>query len=300
MLYIIDANGENKQPLVNETGKYFSPSWSPDGKHIAFIAMENSVARIYVTDPNGDNLTNITKALPSNETLYPMQYSWSRDGQSIAFIASNWNYLLGRGNEGASIYKWTAYEAGLEGNTLVANASADSQMGGYWDGTYFLSGSAAVSSSPEFKWVHSDGTSTTANPIENCQKLLDSNTGRFITGYSSYKQSSNGNVVIGAYCPNGDKWLFWANSEGIFISLLNSPIHVQSIPSNAMHLWAPPDFIWSSDDKYIAFNIFSSGKTDLYIVNVSDALQNPSIQPFYIAIGNTSSLYYSPVWQPIP
>ncbi|NOT02986.1 MAG: hypothetical protein HOP27_00140 [Anaerolineales bacterium] len=292
ILYSIDANGENKKPLVNEAGKYSSPSWSPDGKQIAFIVFENSVTRIYSTDADGNNLTNVTKILPSDETLYPVNYSWSRDGQSISFIASNWNSLLGGGGSGEN-YKWTAYEASLDGNTLITNAKADSQIGGYWDGTYFLSGSAIVSSSPAFTWVRSDGTITTANPIENCHNLLDSNTG----GYSSYKQSSNGNVVIGAYCPNGDKWLFWANSTGTVRSLLNSPIHVEGTTSNAMHLWAPSDFIWSPDDKYIAFNIFSLGKTDMYIVNVNESLKDPSIQPFQIAIGN-GSLYYSPSWQP--
>jgi Tol biopolymer transport system component len=298
MLYIIDANGENKKPLVKEAGKYYSPSWSPDGKHVAFIALENSVYRIYSTEADGNNLTNVTKKLTSDETLYPVNYYWSRDGQSISFIVSNWYYLLGSGGESFPDYKWMAYEASLDGNTLVTNASTHSQIGGYWNGTYFLSGSAVVSSSPTFTWVHSDGTSTMANPIEKCQKLLNDNTGSYMTGYSSYKQSPNGNIVIGAYCPNGDKWLFWADSKGAFRQLLNSPIHVEgTTSSNAMNLWAPPDFIWSSDDRYIAFNIFSLGKTDMYVVNAADALKDPSIQPFYITIGN-GSLYYSPVWQP--
>jgi len=138
-----------------------------------------------------------------------------------------------------------------------------------------------------------------ANPIKNCQNLLDSNTGGYITGYSTYKQSSNGNVVIGAYCPNGDKWLFWANSKGTVRLLLNSPIQVPDVYSNAMELWAPADFIWSHDDRYIAFNIISLGKTEMYIVNVASALEDPSIQPFQITIGN-GSLYYTPSWQPIP
>ena len=297
MLYIIDANGENKKPLVNEEGRYVSPSWSPDGKHIAFIIVENDVARIYSTDGDGNNLTNVTKTLPADETLEPWNYSWSRDGQSILFIASNWNSLIGGVSEGSTNYKWMAYEASLDGNTLVTNATARSQIGGYWQGTYFLSGSAMVSSSPAFTWVRPKDTTTMANPLKNCQNLLDSNTGGYITGFSSYKQSSNGNVVIGGYCPNGDKWLFWANSKGTFRPLLNSPIHVEGNTSNAMDLWAPADFSWSPDDKYIAFNIFSLGKTDMYIVNMAEALKDPSIQPYKITIGN-GSIYYSPVWHP--
>jgi Tol biopolymer transport system component len=194
-------------------------------------------------------------------------------------------------------HKWTAYEASPDGNTLTAHASEHSQIGGYWDGNYFLSGSAVMFSSSAFTWVRSDGTTATGDPIENCEKHLDEGSGNYISGFSTYKQSSNGNVVIGGYCPNGDKWLFRADAEGTFQPLLNFPL--QGISDiNAMHLWAPPDFIWSSDDNYIAFNLFSLGKTEMYIVNVADSLNDPSIQPFHLNIGN-GFLYYSPVWQPL-
>jgi Tol biopolymer transport system component len=298
MLYIIDAKGENKKPLVKAAGRYSSPSWSPDGKHIAFIAQEGRVSRIYSTDTDGKYLTHITKKLSPEETLYPVRYSWSPDGQSIAFIATTWNVFSG-GGEGSPNDEWRVYEVGLDGNTLISKASARSQIGGYWwDGSYFVSGSSMISSSPAFTWLRSDGKVTTSNPISNCQEVLDLDTGGYISGYSSYKQSPNGNVVIGAYCPNGDKWLFWADSKGTFRQLLNFPIHVASAPTNAMHVWAVPDFIWSSDDHYITFNIFTLGTTDMYIVNVADALEDPSTQPFKITIGN-GSLYYSPAWQPL-
>ena len=301
-IYIVDANGENKKPLVNEAGTYSYPSWSPDGKHIAFIVRENDVSRIYSTDADGNNLTNIMKELPSNETLDPVKYSWSRDGQSISFVTSNVPTQGGHGVESDSSnpYYWKIYEANLDGRTLALHTTTHSPIGGFWQGDYFLSGSAMLSSSPAYTWVRSDGTITSANPIEHCQRLLDSSSGGYITGYSSYQQSSNGNMVIGGYCPNGDKWLYWANSEGQFRPLLSSPIKVQDASNNAKYLWAPQQgFVWSPDDKYIVFNIISFGRTNMYIVNVADALKNPSVQPFQMTIG-LGFLYYSPSWQPIP
>jgi hypothetical protein len=60
-------------------------------------------------------------------------------------------------------------------------------------------------------------------------------------------------------------------------------------------LW---DIAWSPDDQYIAFNIIFD-KTSMYIVNVKDALQDPSIQPEQVVIGD-GELYTIPSWQPVP
>jgi Tol biopolymer transport system component len=279
-------------------------SWSPDGKHIAFIHNDPKntddnkyIPQMQIVRADGTNLTTI--AMPSEEGLnIPINYYWSRDGQSISFLASNvpTEGSTSFGSESGNPYYWKIYEVDLDG-TLTLQTTTHSPIGGWWNGTYFLAGSSMMSSSPAFTWVQQKGAIISFNPLKNCQDLLDSNTGGYITGYSSYKQSSNGNVVIGAYCPNGDKWLFWANAKGKVSPLLNSPIHVDGNTSDAMDLWAPADFVWSPDDKYVAFNIFSAGKTDMYVVNVAEALKDPSILPLRITIGD-GSLYYSPSWHP--
>src|SRR5262249_29346048 len=144
---------------------------------------------------------------------------WSRDGQSIFFITSNMNYVAqnGLGGDNNNIYKWEAYEVSLDGRTLTRNASTHSPIGGWWQGTYFITPLMGLDRS--WTWIHPDGKIiNTVNPMRNCQNSSGSG--------QPYKQSSNGNVAIGAGCTNGDWWLFVADSSGTTIApLLNSPIH---------------------------------------------------------------------------
>ena len=282
ILYTMDASGKNKKPLVNGADIYYSPSWSPDGKHIAFVALDYLGAkvngRIYVTDANGDNLTDVTKSLPAGEDLDHWNYSWSGGAQTISFITHK--IVPEPKNSNNKIDIWSAYEASLDGNTLVTNATTRWPMESYRQGTYF-----SIQSST-FTWGDEKGKVFTAYPLKNCQALPDGST----PGRYSYKQSSNGNMAVVAYCPNGDIWLFWVNSKGtVFMPLIDSPIHVSE---------GSVDIAWSPDDKVIAFSIISTDKTDMYVLNVSKSLEDPSIQPVQVNDGG-ESLSYSLTWQPM-
>jgi len=195
-------------------------------------------------------------------------------------------------------YYWNVYETSLDGKTLVLEAKTHTPIGGWWQGTYFITDSGILGG-PAYTWVRPDGTITTVNPLKDCQRLYDKNTGGYFSGSSSYKQSSNGNVVVGAYCPNGDMSLFWANPNGtVFTPLLN--LHGLSASDTTGNLgWAPPDFAWSPDDKFIAFNLTSNGKTSMYLVNVIEALKDPSIIPVQVSKGSGTESNL-PVWQPQP
>ena len=66
--------------LTDTSGNDSSPSWSPDGRSIAFTSDRDGNREIYVMDANGDNLRNLT-----NESSQDRHPSWSPDGLSIAF-----------------------------------------------------------------------------------------------------------------------------------------------------------------------------------------------------------------------
>ena len=96
-IYVMDANGQNQQNLTNNRGNDGSPSWSPDGKRIAFSSYRDGhfqSAEIYVMDADGSNQRRLT-----NNGHADYSPSWSPDGERIAFSScrdGNWEiYVMG-------------------------------------------------------------------------------------------------------------------------------------------------------------------------------------------------------------
>ena len=78
----MDADGGNQQRLTNNRHDDRDPSWSPDGKRIAFVSERDGNREIYVMNADGGKPKNLTKN-PLDDR-YP---SWSPDGKRIAFTS---------------------------------------------------------------------------------------------------------------------------------------------------------------------------------------------------------------------
>ena len=70
--------------LINNTSDERNPSWSPDGKMIAFITARDGNGEIYIMNADGSGQTNLTNS-PANDYAP----SWSPDGKKIAFWSAN-------------------------------------------------------------------------------------------------------------------------------------------------------------------------------------------------------------------
>ena len=88
-IYVMDNHGGNQRNLTNDPSDDRDPSWSPDGKRIAFFSNRDghaidgrSTSEIYVMDADGGNPQNLTN--DHNDDRFP---SWSPDGKRIAFVS---------------------------------------------------------------------------------------------------------------------------------------------------------------------------------------------------------------------
>ena len=79
----MDADKGNPQRLTNNHFTAKNPSWSPDGKRIAFTSSRDGNMEIYVMDADGNNQQNLT-----NRPHLDWEPSWSPDGKRIAFMSN--------------------------------------------------------------------------------------------------------------------------------------------------------------------------------------------------------------------
>ncbi|MDQ3668550.1 MAG: hypothetical protein M3410_18650 [Acidobacteriota bacterium] len=77
-VYLINVDGSGLTKLTSDSGLNGSPSWSPDGRQIAFSSNRNGVHKIYVMNADGSNQHPIAER--------GTQPSWSPDGSKILFV----------------------------------------------------------------------------------------------------------------------------------------------------------------------------------------------------------------------
>lgn len=82
-LVVSDYDGENSRVIVKTRAPMMSPSWSPDGKKIAYVSFESGAAQIYSID-----LNNGKKSLLSSFKGINGAPKWSPDGKKLALVLS--------------------------------------------------------------------------------------------------------------------------------------------------------------------------------------------------------------------
>ncbi len=114
-LLISDSDGQNSQVALTSNEPIISPSWSPDGRRVAYVSFEAKKPVVYVHD-----LATGKRTLVSNQKGNNSAPSWSPNGQHLALALSR------------------------DGNTQVYQVNADGS------GIHRLSRSSAIDTEPQY------------------------------------------------------------------------------------------------------------------------------------------------------
>jgi len=82
-LYVADADGYNAQSILTSREPIMSPSWSPDGGHVAYVSFEKNKSQIYAQE-----ILTGKRRLISNFKRINGAPAWSPDGRRLALTLS--------------------------------------------------------------------------------------------------------------------------------------------------------------------------------------------------------------------
>jgi TolB protein len=80
-LIVADSDGYNEQTVLTQNEPIMSPSWSPDGSHLAYVSFEAGHAAIYVQSLYNNQRTLLANFRGSNSAP-----AWSPDGKQLAIV----------------------------------------------------------------------------------------------------------------------------------------------------------------------------------------------------------------------
>ena len=122
-IYVMDINGENLRSLTNHSANERDPTWSPDGRFLAYTSDQDGTYKIYVMDTRTGEHWRLT-----NRDEREWTPAWSPDGKWIAFVSGNHEFI-----PGVKIKITThIYKADINGAHLVQLTDRGTNVGPAW------------------------------------------------------------------------------------------------------------------------------------------------------------------------
>ena len=247
----------------------FQPSWSPDGRHIAFTSDQDGNFEIYVMEADGTNPQRLTNN-PSND----FQPSWSPDGRHIAFMSDR--------DENFEIYVMEA--DGTNPQRLTNNPSNDFEPSWSPDGRH-IAFTSDRDENFEIYVMEADGTNPqrlTNNPADDFRPSWSPD-GRHIAfmsdrdenfeiyvmeadGTNPQRLTNNPSNDFGpSWSPDGRHIAFTSDRDENFeIYVMEADgTNPQRLTNNPADDFGPS---WSPDGRHIAFASKRDGNGEIYVM----------------------------------
>lgn len=120
-LVVADSDGYNEQMVLSQREPIMSPSWSPDGSHLAYVSFETGHAAVFVQSLYTNQRKLLADFRGSNSAP-----AWSPDGQQLAVVltrdGSSKIYLMHP--DGSNLHRISSNGSGID---TEPNFSPDGQ-----------------------------------------------------------------------------------------------------------------------------------------------------------------------------
>jgi Tol biopolymer transport system component len=138
----VESGDHVRDIRLPELGEVFTPTWSPDGRYVAFSALVGGFSDLFMYDLERGELRRLT-----NDPFGDLQPTWSPDGRSLAFVTDRFTTDVARLEYGE--YRVAVMDIASGQTTPAPGFPTGKQMSPQWapDGEhlYFVSDQNGVS-----------------------------------------------------------------------------------------------------------------------------------------------------------